>query len=257
MLRQTLRSIRRRIFSDVQWAKLRNWRRYELVMGPFSYNQDGLASWHNCDFMRDPKFVKAYKLGKDTRSWGISDIPWRGYVLCWAAQKGMALNGDFVECGTNRGGFARMIIDYVDFDKDPRNFYLLDTFSGLVETLLTEEEKRFGRRGGGYEECYEDVKRTFAPFPNVKIIRGTVPETLAQANTDRVAFMSIDMNCVAPEIAAAEYFWDRLVSGAVIVLDDYGWPGHIEQKKAFDHFAAKRGVLVLPLPTGQGLIVKP
>ena len=65
------------------------------------------------------------------------------------------------------------------------------------------------------------------------------------------------MNCAVPEIAAAEYFWDKLVSGAVIVLDDYGWVCHIEQKLAFDEFASRKNVQVLVLPTGQGLIFKP
>jgi hypothetical protein len=65
------------------------------------------------------------------------------------------------------------------------------------------------------------------------------------------------MNCAAPEIAAAEYFWDKLVPGAVIVLDDYGWKIHYEQKEKFDRFAARKGVRVLALPTGQGLIFKP
>ena len=55
-------------------------------------------------------------------------------------------------------------------------------------------------------------------------------------------------------IAAAQVI---VYAGAVMVLDDYGWSRHIVQKHAFDAFAAKRGVLVLPLPTGQGLIVKP
>ena len=65
------------------------------------------------------------------------------------------------------------------------------------------------------------------------------------------------MNVVIPEIAAAEYFWDRLVTGAIVILDDYGHLPHVLQKHAFDAFAAARGVQVLLLPTGQGLIFKP
>jgi len=65
------------------------------------------------------------------------------------------------------------------------------------------------------------------------------------------------MNCVIPEIAAAEYFWDKLVPGAAIVLDDYGWIGCEEQKYAFNEFAKRKGVPILCLPTGQGLIIKP
>jgi hypothetical protein len=65
------------------------------------------------------------------------------------------------------------------------------------------------------------------------------------------------MNCAPPEVAAAEYFGDRLTPGAFILMDDYGYVGSDAQQIALDAFALKRGVNVLSLPTGQGLIVKP
>ncbi|MEI2722448.1 MAG: hypothetical protein V9H26_02565 [Verrucomicrobiota bacterium] len=65
------------------------------------------------------------------------------------------------------------------------------------------------------------------------------------------------MNCVAPEIEAATYLWDRLVPGGIIILDDYGFSQHHLQKAAFDHFAEAKGVRIMSLPTGQGLIFKP
>lgn len=65
------------------------------------------------------------------------------------------------------------------------------------------------------------------------------------------------MNCAAPERAAAEYFWERLAPGGVILSDDYGFAGFESQRQALDEFAAARGVQVMALPTGQGLIIKP
>jgi hypothetical protein len=65
------------------------------------------------------------------------------------------------------------------------------------------------------------------------------------------------MNSATPERAALEFFWDKLVSGASVILDDYGWKGCEAQKNAADQFAALRGVRVLALPTGQGLLIKP
>jgi hypothetical protein len=58
-------------------------------------------------------------------------------------------------------------------------------------------------------------------------------------------------------MAAAEFLWPRLVPGAFVLLDDYGWAAHVNQKHAWDGFAEKHGVMILPLPTGQGLIMKP
>ena len=55
-------------------------------------------------------------------------------------------------------------------------------------------------------------------------------------------------------MAVAEAIWDRLTPGGMIVLDDYGFGGHEEQRAAWDAFTAARGARVLALPTGQGLI---
>lgn len=58
---------------------------FELVAGPLTYNQDGLATAHNCDFLNDPRFQEANRLGEQTGSRGDPRprIQWRVYVLCW------------------------------------------------------------------------------------------------------------------------------------------------------------------------------
>ncbi len=227
------------------------------IRNNLAYKTDGLYTVHNSDFINEPLFKQSYQLGKETGSWGSSDVHWRAYICCWAAQQVKNLEGDFVECGVNRGGLSRAVINYVDFSKLGKKFFLMDTFNGLDETFVSETEKKSGMTNEtyGYTECYEDVKKTFSNF-NVEIIRGSIPETLSQAKVNKVCYLSIDMNCVEPEIAAANYFWNHLVAGAIIILDDYGWPGHIEQKLAFDAFAKEKGCSILSLPTGQGLIIK-
>ena len=165
--------------------------------------------------------------------------------------------GDFVECGVNRGGLSRAVIHYVDFERLNKQFWLLDTYEGLVDRLISEDERRRGILPGGYEPCYENVVETFRRFRGVQIVRGVVPDTLSQVTATAICYLSLDMNNTAPEIAAAERFWDRLVPGGIIVLDDYGWRKQVNQKIAFDRFAEARKVNVLSLPTGQGLLIKP
>jgi hypothetical protein len=230
---------------------------YEKVRGPLTYSQDGLASIHNCDCLKDNKFLRAYNAGKSTGSWGDLDIHWRAYIACWAANKAKYLEGDFVECGVNKGGLALAVMEYINFKGLSKTFYLLDTFCGLSGDYITAEEDKIGRKSGGYADCFEEVKKTFKGFKNVEIIRGTVPDTLSFVNVSKVSYLSLDINCAMPEIAAANFFWDKLVSSGVIVLDDYGWNACLPQKKAFDEFAAAKNVQILQLPTGQGLIFKP
>ncbi|MBX7190661.1 MAG: TylF/MycF family methyltransferase [Sandaracinaceae bacterium] len=232
--------------------------RKRLVDGPLTFAEDGLATQHSTAFLEDPRFVRAYAAGKATGSWGGADIHWRAQVACWAGAHAARLEGDFVECGVNRGGLARAIIEFVGAEAfRSRRFYLLDTFHGLVEAQISDEDRAMGRREGGYEECYDAVVDTFRPFPFVEVVRGTVPDTLPRVTSERISFLSIDMNCVPPEIAAAEAFWPRLVRGAVVLLDDYNFVEHQPQRVAFDAFARARDVVVLPMPTGQGILLKP
>ena len=222
-----------------------------------AYFQDGLLTVHNSDFRTDPKFIQAYQLSKSTGGIGNSDIMWRVYVCCWAAWKVKDQDGDFVECGVNLGAISRAVIDYTDFQTLGKTFWLLDTFNGLIDDLISDEEKSTGIKSGQYDECYNKVKSTFNHIQGVRLVRGIVPNTLEQVSSEKISYLSIDMNCVAPEIAAIEFFWDKLISGAVVILDDYGWAKHINQKIAFDNFAEKHNVQVLSLPTGQGMIFKP
>lgn len=53
--------------------------------------------------------------------------------------------GDFVECGVNRGGLSRAVMHYVDFERLDKQFWLLDTFEGPVDRLIrkTNEVEAF------------------------------------------------------------------------------------------------------------------
>lgn len=222
-----------------------------------TYRQDGLTTVHNNGFMLDPDFASAESVGAATGSW--SKIHWRVHVILWAAYQCASVEGDFVECGTNKGGFSRAIVDYVDFTSINKDFYLLDTFEGLVDDLLTEDEKKVGKKEhfqNVYSDCYNEVKATFAAFPFVKIIKGIVPDTLMQVPCTKVAFLSIDMNSVKPEIDTLNFFWDKMSKGGMIVLDDYAYVTCDLQYKAHNYWAKEKRIKILTLPTGQGLIIK-
>lgn len=237
---------------------------YLLRKKDITYSNDLLYTYHNADFLKDPLFKESYNFGKETDGGTLLkdyDIEWRIHVLCWAATHACKLDGDFVDCGVHTGIFARAIINYVRFEQTGKTYFLLDTFNGLSEKYCTKNELKrnitMGYENEDGEILYKQVKETFRNF-NVKIIRGAVPETLVEVNSEKVAFLSIDMNCVQPEICALDYFWNKMVSGGIIILDDYGYANsHNDQKLAHDEFANSKGVQILTLPTCQGLLIKP
>lgn len=230
----------------------------DRILGmPARYNDGYLATNHW--LTTDDRFEAAYRRAMDNGLSNGTNIKWRTHVACWAASNGAKLGGAFVECGVNRGFLSRVIIDYLGATPP---FYLLDTYDGLDERYLSEVqiagihawERDHGRPL--YAECHEAVLRTFSDAPQVRIIRGAVPDTLPQVDAPRIAYLSLDMNCAIPEIEAIKYFWPRMAPGAYVVLDDYGWQGHEEQRHAFDEWSRHNGVPLLSLPTGQGLLVK-
>jgi len=222
-----------------------------------TFNADGLATIHNSAFLDEPRFQEAYAAGVATphRFGSHLHMEWRVRVSIWAAQVGLGIPGDFVECGVNSGITSLTIMKYLDFDRySDKKFYLLDTYAGVPPGDLPEEQRL--RQNKSYPDIYEQVVNVFSEFTNAVVVRGRIPETLTKIESDRICYLAIDLNCAAPELAAGEQLWNRLSPGAVIVLDDYGWPNHDEQKQTWDAFAEEHGVPLLPLPTGQGVIIK-
>lgn len=224
------------------------------------YDQDGLWSTHNHDFMHQPAFCKAYDRGVQANEKDFK-WHWRVHVGLWAAYSASKLKGDYVECGVNRGFLSSSIMEYLDWSALGKQFYLMDTFAGIDERYVTENEldrKIMDRnKSDMYTKTPESVKNNFSQWKNTRIIVGPIPETLDQVESEFIAYLHLDMNCAPPEVAAFNYFWDRLVPGAFVLLDDYAYKGYEEQKAAMDVAAAEKNVKILSIPTGQGLLIKP
>ena len=226
------------------------------LVGPeHIYNQDGLRSVHNHEFMDDPAFQSAYLRGVEATRGRDYAWHWRVHVGIWAAQTAVGLKGDFVECGVGRGFLSSAIMHYLDWNRTGRQFYLLDTFTGLDPQSASKKE--IAATNFFYEDDLDAAHKNFSEWPNTKIIVGSIPTTLSEIDTKAIAYLHLDMNNRPPEVAALIYLWDRITPGAPILLDDYAYHGYRDQKLGIDEFAGQMGVPVLSLPTGQGLLIKP
>ena len=185
-----------------------------------TYSGGGLITQNRCDFLNDRRFRSAHATGRlaTGRNPKGNSVAWRVHTICWAAQHALKLPGDFVECGVWQGMFSRTAIEYTGFAGMPdRKFYLFDTFEGMAIDLLSAgerlREERQKKNERLYGEFYEAAQRTFAEIPNAVLVRGRVPDTLATQPIDRVAYLSLDMNCAFPEIEAMRYFLAEAVDG--------------------------------------------
>jgi O-methyltransferase len=202
-------------------------------------------------FQHDAKFMGAYR--GNARNNQDRSLVLRLHTLAWAARQALHIAGDFIECGVFRGFSSSVIADYLDFDTLMRTYYLYDTFDGIPPALDPEKHDHPLYHEAG---LYESVQARFARYPNVRIVRGPVPDSFAQACPREIAFLHLDLNSSTAETAALDVLFDRVSVGGVIVFDDYGWTGYESQHNAANAFAEKRQHMILELATGQGLLVK-
>jgi hypothetical protein len=242
---------------------------------PNVYNENGLQSARNHDFVNDTRFKKAIKFalgGVVEQHFAVQNrfAPhgrWNFHVDFWAASHALRLNWDLVQLGVFSGTGAAGIVKYTDFQNYPsRKFYLVDTFTGVPAEQWTEEELRNGANSAQwlYKEAgdtCDKVRQRFSDYKNVVIVQGKVPDILPLIPVEQIALLMLDMNAAYPELCAANFFWDRLVSGGLLLSDDYGHGhqgvGYFCQKRVLDDFAESKNLSVLALPTGHGLLIKP
>lgn len=209
---------------------------------------DNLITYgHTAGFRFDPAFVNAV-VTADPRPMELA-LAWRTHTLCWAARSCLALEGDYVECGTYEGYSMDVVLRYLDGLSD-RRVWLYDLFD---PTGAAGEGKRLPEHS---PHLYHTVRKRFATRSNVTVTRGKVPDVLDDIAPDHIAFLHIDMNNAEAERGAVERLYGRLAVGGMVIFDDYGWTGYQAQKRAADEFAAAHSLSILELPTGQGLMVK-
>jgi hypothetical protein len=217
-------------------------------------------------FMDAPAFAAAFRDIQNSIAYdaynGPDGIAWRLNTLCWGARSGLRTGGDFVECGVFKGDMAWVVVNTLGPNQIPR-FYLYDSFEGFSSEYSTAEDfpsdlgfLAFANNEYRQQGLYERVRDRFAPYENVCVIKGFLPEALDIECPGRIGFLHVDLNSPRAEIAVLERLFDRVVPGGVVIFDDYGWKLFEKQKIAEDEFMASRGYAILELPTGQGLVVK-
>ena len=210
---------------------------------------DNFLTWgRNMSMMDDRPFVQAWQSNIE----GESDeaIVWRRYVLACAGYHCVQLDGDFVECGAYTGVGVKTVVDYLGGRAFPKTFWAYDIFEH-DSSMSNHAMPELG------EGLYWRVRKKFSDYPQVRVIKGLIPDVFENECPDRIAYLHIDLNQAPAEVAALDRLFDRMVPGGILILDDYEWSGYYRaQKLAEDPWFEARHYRVMPLPTGQGLVIK-
>ena len=169
--------------------------------------------------------------------------------------------GNIVECGVWKGGSMMLIAQkLIQLNDGERNLYLFDTFEGMpapgerdISALDNRNAKEIfdeaDRLKGDNSWCYsslDEVKTNLAktnyPAGNLFFVKGKVEDTLPLPAIGKIALLRLDTDWYESTKHELEMLYDNLVTGGVIIIDDYGhWSG---AKKAVDEFIEKRGIRI-------------
>jgi hypothetical protein len=222
----------------------------------YAFAGDGIATNHFCPFLEDAEFTALFEEIVEPWLGRRVDLRWRVWILTQAARQSSPLPGNFVEFGVYRGGYAFMVLSRTAL-RDDQRFYLFDTFAGIPGTRLTERENADGFAKRLSDTSVEHVSKLLARWRSrLVFVEGDVFETIPQTETGPLAFASLDLNASGATGEALRYLYPRLVPGAMLVMDDYGWAGYEDQRAVIDGFFEGKPERVMALPTGQALVVK-
>jgi len=180
--------------------------------------------------------------------------PDRCHVLLSCARQGLAIPGDFIECGVYQGGTA-MLIQGVLRAAQPalrKELLLFDTFEGMPVNGASGDSFKSGELD---ETSYEDVLRRLGNH-DTRIVKGFIPDTFRGLEERRFSFAHVDVDIYQSIKDCCAFIYPRLSPGALLVFDYYCFPSCAGGRRAVDEFFADRPEVPLVLPTGQALVTK-
>jgi O-methyltransferase len=185
--------------------------------------------------------------------------PERGYSLFKAVEyiRKSHISGDFVECGVWKGGSCMLIAKALQrFGDGGRHLHLYDTFTGMTdptsEDIIAwndrsiadrwEEDKRadkFGSWSIGVEEVRRNMISTGYDTERLHFIVGDICETIDNHIPDSIALLRLDTDWYASTVKELDILYPRVVSGGILIVDDYG---HFKgARKAVDEYFEAAG----------------
>ena len=168
------------------------------------------------------------------------------------------IDGAFVECGVWRGG-SMMAAALALSGNTNRELYLFDTFDGLpppgdldvdfngvsAAELTANDPSRVGpiTAVAHLDEVRRNMTSTGYPDSQVHYIEGMVEDTIPELAPEQIALLRLDTDWYESTRHELLHLFPRVVSGGVLIVDDYGhWKG---ARQAVDDYLDATGIRLL------------
>jgi len=239
--RESLHTFRRTLLAALRQVKLTSLRSgisHEQVVPVASY-----APWRD-----DREFLAVYnRVSAHT----LVDV-YRCYELWSVARQLRGVRGNVLEVGVWRGGTAAVL---AVASADASHLWLADTFEGVTKATPVDTSYVGGEHADTSEEI---VRRLLAQMDVTQftILKGVFPDaTGARMDGAAIKLCHIDVDTYQSAKDVFMWVWPRLVTGGVVIFDDYGFWGCEGVTTAVNELRASH--FTLHNLNGHALVLKP
>lgn len=181
---------------------------------------------------------------------------YRCYLLWTLAKQVAELPGAALEVGVWRGGTGCLVAACFAERRVKKPVYLCDTFHGVVKGGDQDTKYRGGEHADTTRSTVEALAQRLQ-VPDVHILEGIFPEETGHLlERSRFCFCHIDVDTYASAKGVAEWVWDRMEVGGVVVFDDYGFAHCEGVTRAVNEIDRDHDYRFIYNLSGQGIFVK-
>lgn len=166
------------------------------------------------------------------------------------------LPGHIVECGVLKGASLVRFATFRQLLESPhsRRIIAFDAFGKFPTTGDSGDDGFIANfeavAGPGFSVDELQAVLRHKQFADIELVAGdivvTVPRYVDEHPELKIALLHLDVDVYRPTQVVLERLYDRLVSGGLLVLDDYGTVAG--ETRAVDEFFRDRGATVRKLP---------
>ena len=139
------------------------------------------------------------------------------------------LEGDVAEFGSFKGQSGYLIARYLEERKSDKRLFMFDAFESFpVESIGVDH---FWSET--HEVDYEEIRKKFERFDNVSMVKGDFTETFEKSECRELALTFVDCDSYrGTKFLIEKIFCDRLVTGGMMIFEDYGHAGLLGNRVA-------------------------
>ena len=201
-------------------------------------------------WLKEKDFIKQFRALSPHNYFSME----RKFALKEFARSVVDLPGMAAECGSYTGASAWFIAN----ELQETDIYLFDSFEGLPTPGRQDASPPGVQQWQAADFAVSEdlILKNLSAFNNVRIMKGWIPERFPEVADKRFKLVHIDVDLYQPTLDSLIFFYERLVPGGIIVMDDYGFENCPGAYSAANEFMETRPENIIHLPTGQGIIIR-